>query len=454
MSPLGSGVSARRVCAWLFVVAAASLAVFGPGALADQGVINTIRLEPGATTAEQQAAIDAAVNQVGADYVTSDNVQFIRSLKLAADGVGARVVGNYLYVTSTKDLEIYDISAPADPQLMGTLTLDVEFENEQVPTNGAVLGISGQTPSLTGAGVCPSFYPTSSSGCLVLFDVRDKAHPTQVATVQGAGDHTSTCILSCTYMYGSAGSITDLRNVLGASHTATKLGTNWISYLKSKGYPFYSSCHNQTEVRSGIILTACDPVYVLSVRKQDGASVETPKVLGAANFLSAPDDQKRFVHGVEWAQGGTDRIMLAGGETNFRPECDGTNGAFATFLVGGTASKPTFTFADQVRPVAGNYVDGNPPQGAFHLGCSVHWFEPQPTFKGGGVVALASYENGTRFKRIDPDGKITEVGFFEPLGGSTSAPHWAPDGRTVYAIDYQRGIDVLRWNGPLYVPKR
>ena len=122
--------------------------------------------------------------------------------------------------------------------------------------------------------------------------------------------------------------------------------------------------------------------------------------------------------------------------------------------MGGTASKPTFTFADQVRPVAGNYLDGNPPQGSFHLGCSVHWFEPQPSFKNGGVVAMASYENGTRFKKIDPDGKISEVGFFEPLGGSTSAPHWAPDGRTVYAIDYQRGIDVLRWNGPLYVPKK
>jgi hypothetical protein len=26
--------------------------------------------------------------------------------------------------------------------------------------------------------------------------------------------------------------------------------------------------------------------------------------------------------------------------------------------------------------------------------------------------------------------------------------------RTVYAIDYQRGIDVIRWNGPLYVPKK
>jgi hypothetical protein len=86
------------------------------------------------------------------------------------------------------------------------------------------------------------------------------------------------------------------------------------------------------------------------------------------------------------------------------------------------------------------------------MGCSVHWFEPHKSFRNGGLVAMASYENGTRFLQIGKDGKITEVGFFEPLGGATSAPHWAPDGRTVYAIDYQRGLDVLRWNGSFYVP--
>jgi hypothetical protein len=291
-------------------------------------------------------------------------------------------------------------------------------------------------------------YPTVSSGCLVIFDVRDKASPKQVATVLGAGDHTSTCILDCTYMYGSSGSITDLRGVLGPNHTARKLDVNWIAYLKSKGYPFDDSCHHETEVRPGVILTACQPMYVLSVRPEDGGSVRAPVVLGSASHAD-----KRFVHSVEWPQRGTDRIMLSGGETNFEPTCGDSNGAFSTFRVSGHRQrKPTFTFADEVRPVAGNYLDGNPPQGTYHLGCSVHWFEPHPTFHDGGLVALASYENGTRFKRIDSNGKISEVGFFEPLGGATSAPHWAPDGRTVYAIDYQRGIDVLRWNGPLYVP--
>jgi LVIVD repeat len=440
----------RRLMVALTGLALIGAAVYGAAAFAGEGDVNTIRVMPGPTSAAEEAAVSAAKTQVGADYVASDNVEFVRSFKLAADGVGARVVGNYLYVTTTKDLEIFDISTPTDPQLLGLVTIDIEFENEQVPTNGSVLGISGQTPSTTAGGICPSTYPVNtSSGCLVLFDVRDKSHPVQVATVQGAGDHTSTCVLDCTYMYGSSGSITDLRGVLGSSHTATKLTVNWIQYLKSKGYPFYASCHHNTEVRPGVILTACDPIYLLSVRKQDGGSITAPKVLGSADFLAAPDDTKRFVHGVEFPRQGADRIMLAGGETNFQPTCGATNGAFATFV---TKDGKRFTFADQIRPVAGNYLDGNPPQGAFHLGCSVHWFEPQPSFRNGGLVAMASYENGTRFLRIASDGKISEVGFFEPLGGATSAPHWARDGRTVYAIDYQRGLDVLRWNGPLYVP--
>ncbi|MEA2435855.1 MAG: hypothetical protein QOF65_411, partial [Thermoleophilaceae bacterium] len=39
-----------------------------------------------------------------------------------------------------------------------------------------------------------------------------------------------------------------------------------------------------------------------------------------------------------------------------------------------------------------------------------------------------------------------------PLGGSTSAPHWAPGSDVVYAVDYERGLDVLKYTGPHYVP--
>src|SRR4051794_5954617 len=138
------------------------------------------------------AAAPASAQQAN-DYISSENVTLLKSIKAAGDGVGARVVGNYLYVTSTKDLEIYDISKPEDPQLVGNLNVHVEFENEEVPTNGQVLAISGQTPTVTGSGnICPSTYPAIPSGCLVIYDVRDKANPKEVSTVLEAGDPTPT----------------------------------------------------------------------------------------------------------------------------------------------------------------------------------------------------------------------------------------------------------------------
>src|SRR3954470_22478189 len=183
-----------------------------------------------ALTAVSIAALAAtaapASAQSGGDYISSENVSLLKSIKPAGDGVGARIVGHYLYVTSTKDLEIFDITKPEDPQMVGSLNLHVEFENEEVPTNGKVLGISGQTPTVTGSGnICPSMYPVSSSGCLVLYDVRNPAAPKELSSVLDAGDHTSTCVLDCSYFYGSAGSITDAQGVLDGVE-AKKIG-NW-----------------------------------------------------------------------------------------------------------------------------------------------------------------------------------------------------------------------------------
>jgi hypothetical protein len=454
----------RRAAAGAGALALALVALMPGTALAHDGSNGLDRNAveaPGPVTPEAKAALaafqargaagSATDPTVGPGYVASPNVKYLSTIPQTTDGVGARVVGNRLFVTSTKDLQIFDITNPTIPSKLGSISLNVEFENEQVPTDGKVLGISGQTPTVNTQGVCPG---NVSLGCIALFDVRGPA-PVLLQTVPAVGDHTSTCIEvagnTCAYMYGSAGSITDLRGVLASPAVpATKVAGNWQQSLRDRGFPIARG-HHQTQVRPGVLLTATSPTYLISVNAEDGGSITAPAVLGKADYTGAPDDKTRFVHGVEWARGGTDRIMLSGGETNFQPTCGATNGAFSTFLTGGTPNAPTFTFADQVRPVAGSFLDGNPPPGSFHLGCSVHWFEPHPTFNNGGVVALAQYENGTKFEKIAADGKITEVGFFLPLGGSTSAPHWAPDGRTVYAIDYQRGLDVLRYDGPLYV---
>jgi hypothetical protein len=204
-------------------------------------------------------------------------------------------------------------------------------------------------------------------------------------------------------------------------------------------------------------MTACQPFHVLSVREEDGGSITDPKVLA----VGAHEDG-RFIHSARWPRGGEDKFALLGGETNFNPRCsEGTdpndaeadeNAAFEVFDNSDTYETGEFgPQTDEVRPTNGTYVDGKSP--ANHLGCSVHWFQEHPTFKNGGLVALAEYEQGVRFLQITSKGKIVEQGFWQPLGGSTSSPKWAPDGKTVYAIDYERGIDVLRWKGDHYVPK-
>jgi len=156
-----------------------------------------------------------------------------------ADGVGGRVVGDKPYVTTTKDLQIYDISEPTNPVRQGLTTVDVECENEQVPTDGKILGISGQTSSVTTQAAPCLADSEASRGCLLLFDVRDATAPQLVQSIKGAGDHTSTCLevagQSCAFMYGSSGSVSDIRTALtpGAAPIVEST-TNWLTSLHAQ----------------------------------------------------------------------------------------------------------------------------------------------------------------------------------------------------------------------------
>src|SRR3954468_7774233 len=417
---------------------------------------NVLRLVALTAVAAALLATPAFAQSPGGDYIASENVTLLKSIKSAGDGVGARIVGKYLYVTSTKDLEIFDITKPEDPQMVGSLNLHVEFENEEVPTNGKVLGISGQTPTVTGSGnICPSMYPVSSnSGCLVLYDVRNPAAPKEVSTILDAGDHTSTCVLDCTFFYGSSGSITDAQGVLDGVETK-KIG-NWQDSPTIPDFngpdtsgKFVRGCHNLTEIRPGILMAACQPFLILSVRPEDGGTILQPKLLS-----SGSNEDGRFIHGNHWPRAGEDKIALVGGEHNFQPNCNPPGveiGAFMTFDASHANLDGRFDGPlDEWRPTNGAYLDSNPPSQI--MGCSAHWFDEHPSYRNGGLVAVAAYENGTRFFQIGSDGKITEQGYFIPLGGATSAPHWAPNSDVVYAVDYERGLDVLKWSGEHYVP--
>ncbi len=392
------------------------------------------------------AAAQEPVEPSGPDAFMSPNVSYLGSIKQDFGlTTGAKVipstgpgVPDKLFVTSAKNITIYDISDPAKPRTMGTMNLNLTWEGEEVPTDGRILVAASDFYALMPA--CAS--QMAVTGCVELFDVRDPANVKQVGAIPIA-NHTAVCALDCQYVYGSAGTIIDARGVLDGK--APEVIGDWHTALAQQGVA-EKSCHHIRELRPGILITACRPFAVISINPEDGGSPDAPKVL-------ATGQSPRFVHSARWPRQGHDRFALIGGENNFTARCENNASTFAVYDASKVLAGESTDFGnpvDEVAPTNGVYADGHAPAGA--LGCSVHWYQEHPTFHDGGLVALSEYENGVRFLQIHPDGKITEQGYFVAAGGSSSSPKWAPDGRTVYSIDYQRGIDVIRYDGDTYVP--
>src|SRR3954453_12906561 len=176
------------------------------------------------------------------DAVMSDNVEYLGSIKQDAGlTTGAKVLGNKLYVTSGKNISIYDITDPASPQGLGLLHTNVAWENEEVPTNGKVLAVASDFYSV-GVPECVAEMAVGGGG--QAFDVRDPANIKQVGTIPVA-NHTAECALDCQYFYGKAGTIIDARGILDG--TPPKVIGNWIDELRAQGVD-EQSCHHIREI--------------------------------------------------------------------------------------------------------------------------------------------------------------------------------------------------------------
>jgi hypothetical protein len=303
-----------------------------------------------------QAQIEQSPNGSGPGYYASDNVTFHRTSGRRPTASAARGRRQALRHHHQGPADLRHLH-PTKPVRQGLTTVDVEFENEQVPTDGRILGISGQTSSVTTQAAPCTADVEASRGCLLLFDVRDATAPKLVQSIKSAGDHTSTCLTvagrTCAWMYGSSGSVSDIRTALdpGAAPIAEK-STNWLTtlhaQLRAQGWTgaLPTRTHHQTEVRPGVLLTASVPQMLITVNAGEGGSPEAPKLLSYASHLAAPDNRTRFVHSVEHPQAGAASVMLSGGETNAQPTCGPDNGAFSTFTVkSGKSTAPVYSYA-------------------------------------------------------------------------------------------------------------
>ncbi|MEJ7786237.1 MAG: hypothetical protein WKF96_15630 [Solirubrobacteraceae bacterium] len=362
------------------------------------------------------AHLPAASAQLPAGPVTARGVEFVGNFAEHTDTAGARLLDGYFYVTTERDLTIYDVSAPETPKKVGSLSfgpqsaLDFYFPEEDPDTNGNIL-------------------ITSNQGAIEVIDVSDRSAPKFLSKLAGDAQHTITCVLHCTWAYGSEGSIIDLRDPKNP-----KLAGNWNTL-----YPTDSE-HDVTEVKPGIVLTSSQPQQLLDARTDPA---------NPTRLASVANEDKRFNHANLWPNQMKDNMVLVGGES-VGPACDeDASAAFQTYDASNWAETGTFNLLDEFRLDTGLLVDGRMVDSTY----CVHWFTTHPSYRNGGLVAIAWYEHGTRLLNVSPGGEITEVGWFLPLGSSASAAYWITD-RIIYVSDYNRGLDVLRYTGPLATAKR
>ncbi|HVF52785.1 MAG TPA: hypothetical protein VNC78_04170 [Actinomycetota bacterium] len=355
--------------------------------------------------------------------LASDNIEHIAHIPLAQNGVGGRLIGKYFYLNDQNKVMIFDVSDPLNPQLTGFVPMPQEwqFSREDLDGNGKILVVPN-TASGINDGTPPDGSPTNA---VYVIDVEDKTNPQIVAKVGGAGQHTTSCILDCKWAYGSEGNIIDLRDPNAPELREEQWGDDLIA----------QSGHDVEEVRNGIVVTATQPLQMLDVRKDP----LHPKLLAAGE-----NEDRRFIHSIRWPRAGKDKIMLVGGETTFNGRCSPTSGAFMTWDASNWRSTHTFTMIDEYRVENGTWTDGRP---AAQRNCTAHWFEEHPDFRNGGFVAAAFYDHGTRFFEVSRAGKIEEAGYFMAYAGQVSAAYWITD-EIVYAVDYNRGLDILRFSPP------
>jgi hypothetical protein len=378
--------------------------------------------------------------------VQSANVTQVGTIPLDGVGVSMRTVkvGTQVraFVSGAAGLSIFDATDPAHPGLLGHLPM-YNWENEDIAVSK-----DGNTAILT-----------EWNGRLYLhvIDVSNPNVPVLQGSIVRAGAHTVECAdPKCHYLFGSEGQTFDITD---RAHPKSLPREQSWGELTGAG-----SGHNLHQDAAGIWTSDTEPLVVfketpdpLHLTVLTRGTVTKHTAYQHNNIRPRAD---RFVPRAATSGPLRDGELLLGeGETNFngaRDDGNGTgcykgSGAFSTWSMRGFDRGEPMRQLDVLRPVSGTYANGDPAITA--LGCSGHWFTQKDAKDGSILVAAAWYEHGTRFLKVDPrTGKIRQVGYFQPVRGSTSQAYWIPGTDYVWSIDYHSGIDILKFDETAKTP--
>jgi hypothetical protein len=205
-----------------------------PRLLPVRGTLAVAALSLVAAAAPGLAGGEPPTGKAGPGYIKTDNVEHVLTLPIDTDSIGARVFEKNFYLRTAKGVTIYDTSNPALPTPKGFVAVPAtpNQERENIDTNGEIL-VTGQ----------------SIDGILYVIDVKNKTTPTILSVLRGGADHTNTCVLDCTFVYGSEGTIVDL-----TTPATPKLVTpGWFGNgQEARDIEGVTGSHDVTEVAPGL----------------------------------------------------------------------------------------------------------------------------------------------------------------------------------------------------------
>ncbi len=386
---------------------------------------------------------------LGQGAYVSQNVEYLGTIPVTP-GIGGRVLTvdgkQRLYTTGSQGLYVFDLTNPELPTPLGFYHLP-HFQNEDVDVSddGKRVIISTDTAGVDRNG-------STANGIHVL-DTSNLSSIRRVGFVN-ASNHTTTCAdAACNWLYGSGGGIFDATNPAAIQRTG-----DWKPRALEDGTAV-SGGHALNRDESGLMISDTNPRLVLDVTDPAApevlaagkASVKLPDGLLQHNNvrLDALDWQPREAGDVspELRAG---EMFVGNSESNLRTQCGPNAGGLSSWSMKDFDKGAELQQLEVFRPVNGRVTDGNPAANA--LGCSGHWFTVRDR-----MITASWYEHGVRFIEVSPEGGFAQRGFFQPVVTEAGAAHWVvgEDGTEyVYAMDYARGIDILKFDREAATPSQ
>ncbi len=208
---------------------------------------------------------------LGAGSFTSPNIDYVGTIPIDAPGVGARLVplrgSKRLYVTGVTGLTIYEVSDPANPRILGHMALP-NWENEDVAVSrdGSTVLVSEFTGTY-----------------MHVIDASNVAAPRLVGFLPNKGGHIVSCVDdACDWVYGSEGSIIDLRDKTNPK----LLPAGWAKQLGLR-----TNGHNVNVDAAGIATVDITPITMLDVRDP-----QRPRIIAQADRQDMRDNQTAYQH--------------------------------------------------------------------------------------------------------------------------------------------------------------